>query len=243
RPHILNVIFDKPAPNLAERMSMLLGMMILIPQPCLAACWLRRTIGEYRILGHPAPSCQTAYEAAQQQWNARKAVVKAKDDHSTWSRKFNHAAEVSAGIGRVMEDARAIDDIESARTETCSCNVRFDEEQPVVPKAPSRFRSKHERGPRQISTDHDAVCACKIETHLARSAADFGDPGVTGNSLIEQSRKRTALGTRAQPRQAIIGGISRKRCRGIKVTHDFRPVGALEAQRWNTVGRCVATAA
>ena len=58
--------------------------------------------------------------------------------------------------------------------------------------------------------DNDAIRACQIQRHLARPAADVGDPRIAGNRAIEQAREHASLRSFSEGLQAVARRISRK---------------------------------
>ena len=144
--------------------------------------------------------------------------------------------EGGAGVGRVVEHARAIDQVERALGERKPAQVGLDEADPVDPVAARGRGGEGERRSREIEPDHDPVGASEVETGLAGAAADFRDPGVAGDRGVEQTREGASSGAGAKPGQAVIGRIIGKGRGVVELADDFGPGADIEAQACYSVG-------
>jgi len=78
-------------------------------------------------------------------------------------------------------------------------------------EAARRLGAEPQRRAAEIGGDDDPIGAREIDGHLARAAADVGDPGVTGDRAIEQAGERAPFRARTQRVQRVALGIARKR--------------------------------
>src|SRR5207244_9593055 len=80
RAQVFDAIFGKPALDLGQGVTVLLGMLILVSHPCLAPRWLALSVAQHRITRDESVSRQPSDEAPGPEGNACECVVYAKNN-------------------------------------------------------------------------------------------------------------------------------------------------------------------
>src|SRR5262249_27321449 len=80
RPNVLDAVAGEPALDFRERMTMLLGMLILIAQPRVAPRGLAGAIPQHRIEGNVPVVRRARDDAPQPERNARERIVEPEHD-------------------------------------------------------------------------------------------------------------------------------------------------------------------
>jgi hypothetical protein len=130
----------------------------------------------------------------------------------------------------VVQDAGAIDDVEGARPQARSVQLRLDEPDPLDPEASGRLGGELERGARQVRADDQPVAGGEEQAHLAGPAADLEHRRVRRDRLVEEPRELAPLGAGAQCRVVVSRRVSREGSRRVEVAHRVRPRVELAAQ-------------
>jgi hypothetical protein len=102
RAHIFHVICGKPALDLGQGMTMFLGMLILVPHPCLAPCKLALSVAQHRIARDESVSRQSRDEAPGAERHACECVVDSDNDHATWACQSRDACECCTWVWSVV---------------------------------------------------------------------------------------------------------------------------------------------
>ena len=113
--HIVDAVGGEPAADFGDAMAVLLRVAILVAQPGLAPLGLGGAVAQHRVERDPAIAGQPGDHAAQPQGQ------RARSDCRGRSRRGRRAsppptmcANEARGIGRVVEHARGIDEVERA---------------------------------------------------------------------------------------------------------------------------------
>src|SRR5260370_21612438 len=124
---VFDAIFGKPALDLGQGVTLLLGMLILVPYPCLAPRWLALSVAQHRITRDESVSRQPSDEAPGPQGNACECGVYAKNNDPARACKAHHARERRTRVWSVVQNSRRVDHIESTRSQAGVVQVGFDE--------------------------------------------------------------------------------------------------------------------
>src|ERR1700730_8153876 len=124
---VFDAIFGKPALDLGQGVTLLLGMLILVPYPCLAPRWLALSVAQHRITRDESVSRQPSDEAPGPEGNACECVVYAKNNDPARACKAHHARECRTRVWSVVQTSYRVDHIESTRSKAGVVQVGFDE--------------------------------------------------------------------------------------------------------------------
>jgi hypothetical protein len=104
RAQVFDTIFGKPALDLGQCVTVLLGMLILVPYPCLAPRWLALSVAQHRITRDESVSRQPSDEAPGPEGNACERVVYAKNNDPAGACKAHHARECRTRVWSVVQN-------------------------------------------------------------------------------------------------------------------------------------------
>jgi len=114
-PEILDAVLAEPVLHFGNRVTVLFRMPVLIAQPGLAPRRFVRAVAQHRVEGHHAVPRQPRDHTAQPGRQTREGVVDTQHDHAAWPRQARQPGERRARVGRVMEDAGGVHDVERSR--------------------------------------------------------------------------------------------------------------------------------
>lgn len=220
---IIDAVRSEPAPHLRQPVPMLFGVMILIANPCPASLRLFPPFRQNRVGRHPtATACQRC-DTPQPMRQTRIAIVKAEYDEPAWLGQPRDRRKGRAGIRRMVQNARAIDDVECLGAKARMMHVCLHETDPFDPQSIRRRSSQRKRRATDVCRDHHAIAAREIETHLAGTASYLSDTRVIGDRRVEHPDEGTALGADPQPLDTVSRRIAGKRRFAIKFAHSLGP--------------------
>ena len=210
-PEVLDFVLGKPPLHFAQRVPMLLGMLILIAQPRLVTPGLVLAISQDGVERNHPISREPGDEPSQPQREARDCVVQADDDQASRPGQPYETGEPRTRAWQVMEHAGRIHDVEHTCPQPWRQQVRLHELHAIDPEPTGRIRREPQRLTSQVGRDDEALATRQIQAHLTGATTDFDDAGISGNCPIELPGEIAALGPRAQPHERVARRISGKR--------------------------------
>src|SRR5581483_7683683 len=124
---VLDVVRRKPGLDGGERMPVLLGMAVLIAEPRLVPRWLLPALPEHRIEGHEPEAARAGHRPSYAKGQAGDGVVDPDHDHAAPPREPGEGGERRARVRRMMQDARAVHDVEHAGLQSRLAHIGLDE--------------------------------------------------------------------------------------------------------------------
>ena len=104
RAQVFDAIFGKPALDLGQGVTVLLGMLILVPHPCLAPLWLALSVAQHRITRDESVPRQPSDEAPGPEGNACEYVVDPENNDPAGPRKAHEVRERRTRVWSVVQN-------------------------------------------------------------------------------------------------------------------------------------------
>src|SRR4051812_45740436 len=168
---------------------MLFGVLVLIPKPRPSPLRLGVARAKDGIERNEAKPGQTGDPATQAMRKSRINVVKPENDDAPRLGQLRHGPKRGPRVWRVMQDTRAINDVESPRAQTGRAQIGLDEIHPPKVVTGRRRGAELERGAGEVGTDDDAIGGRQKEAHLPGAAPELDDPRVARDRLLQETRE------------------------------------------------------
>src|SRR6266545_4012314 len=185
RSQEIDSVLAEPTLHFADRVAVLFGMYVLIAQPRLAAFGFGGSIAQHRIEEYVTITGEACRRAPEPVGKSGPRVVEPEYDDSASFSEFRHSRERRAWIGRVMQNARAVDDVERAFSQPGTPEIRLDEESALDFVAPTGTRRERQRRCGDVRPDHDTIGGGQKKAHLSGAASHLDDRRIAGNRAIE----------------------------------------------------------